>query len=175
MNWLNRTKREGAGNPFLTPWKIPLGLATLIAVCDQASKFYVVKHWVHGSQRVVIPGFFHLVHFRNAGAAWGILGGQILFLSLLSIIAMLGIACYFRALVKECKLTAISLALIWGGIAGNLLDRLFRGEVVDFLFFFYGSFQWPAFNVADSAICIGVAAYVLTTWRHQDDHDDCNC
>jgi signal peptidase II len=169
MNWLNSLKSNKFERAFLTPWKCPLLLAAIVAVSDQISKLYVVRHWAYGSQRVVIPGFFNLVHFRNPGAAWGILGGQGLLLGLLSLVAMLGIAIWFRVLVRESKLTAISLALVWGGIAGNLVDRLFRGEVVDFLFFFYGTFQWPAFNLADSAICVGVFSYVLTTWHHQDE------
>lgn len=138
-------------------------LAILVALLDQASKVIVVKFIERAEHIVVIPDLFHLVHYRNSGAAWGMFRGQSFLLGLLSLI-ILGVLCYqFRALADKMPERAVSLSFIAGGILGNLVDRFLRGEVVDFLHLFYKKFQWPAFNVADSAITCGVIVYITST------------
>lgn len=128
------------------------------------TKALVVSAWQPGSAgTTVIPGFFRLVHFRNRGGAWGIFGNYPWALTIFSILALGFLVLRFHHFVEGSRVRAVFLALIMGGILGNLVDRLLRGEVVDFLYFWLGRFHWPAFNVADSAICIGVGGFILAS------------
>ena len=118
----------------------------------------------------ILPGFFSIVHVRNTGAAWGILRGQTMLLAILSVGVGAGIVLRFRQLVEGHRERVWALGLVLGGIAGNLVDRVLWGSVIDFLSFYYRSFEWPAFNVADSAISCGVGLFVLSSlMRKQDD------
>jgi signal peptidase II len=100
---------------------------------------------------------------RNTGAAWGILGGQNASLSLLSIV-MLALMFFFRrSLLSDTWEHRLALGLMAGGIVGNLMDRLRLGWVTDFLDFHWNGHHWPAFNVADAAICTGVGIYMLSS------------
>ena len=153
----------GGASRWLSPWKLPLATAFAVVVGDQVTKYLIVANWKLGERTVVFPGFFNIVHFRNSGAAWGMFSGQALFLALFSIAALVFIFARFQALIEGSRARAFALALITGGIVGNLIDRLHLGEVIDFLFFFYRSFRWPAFNIADSAITVGVTLFVITS------------
>ncbi|MFO7820899.1 MAG: signal peptidase II [Lentisphaeria bacterium] len=146
-----------------SPYKVPALIAGLIAILDQATKILVIEFINRAEHIVIVPGFFHLVHYRNTGAAWGMFKGQSLLLGILSVLILLVMTWQFRNLADRLPERSISLALIEGGIIGNVFDRLLRGEVVDFLHFFYGKFQWPAFNVADAAITCGVVIFVAST------------
>ena len=146
-----------------TPYKIPAWIALSIAVLDQLTKVLVIQFIEVEQNVVIIPGFFHLVHFRNTGAAWGMFRGQSLLLGILSLIILAMLFAQFRNLSDRVPERAMALSLIAGGIVGNLIDRFGRGEVVDFLHFFYNRFQWPAFNIADSAITCGVVVYIAST------------
>jgi len=141
-------------------------IALAIALLDQISKFYVQGTLRLGQVVPVIPSFFNLTHVLNPGAAFGFLSGapaairHPLFTAI-SIFAVLFII-YYRARHRQMRLLpSVGLAGILGGAVGNLIDRLRLGMVVDFLDFYYGAYHWPAFNVADSAITIGVALMVL--------------
>jgi signal peptidase II len=110
----------------------------------------------------IIDGFFNLTYIRNTGAAFGILAGsaeafRLPLLLLFSVVAIGFIVMMLRRLPSHEKGLITALALILGGAIGNLIDRVFYGEVIDFLDFYWGSYHWPAFNVADSCITIGVA------------------
>jgi signal peptidase II len=112
----------------------------------------------------VIPGFFNLTYVRNKGAAFGILSGmqgawRTVFFVIVSLVALSVLA----VLVKKTaeRLALVAYALISGGAVGNLIDRVRFGEVVDFVEWFYRSFHWPAFNVADSAITVGVGLLMI--------------
>jgi signal peptidase II len=166
------TADSPAGWPsaFLTWWKLPLAIAFFTAASDQISKLLVIETVPLHRNVVVIPHFFHLVHLRNTGAAWGMLSGRTQMLAVLSIIVFAFILWRFKELAEGCKERALALSLILGGIIGNLVDRVCRGEVVDFLLFFYHSFQWPAFNLADTAICVGVILFILTSFLRE--HND---
>ncbi|MFW5893578.1 MAG: signal peptidase II [Verrucomicrobiota bacterium] len=145
-------------------------IATVVLLLDQATKALVVNAWRPNSQGVeVIPGFFRLVHFRNRGGAWGMLSEYPWGLTIFSIIAIFFIVLRYRHLVEGSMLRSLFLALIFGGILGNLADRLLRGAVVDFLYFSLGKYNWPAFNVADSAICIGVFGFILASLSEPQD------
>jgi len=141
-------------------------IALSITLLDQVSKFYVQKTLRLGQVVPVIPSFFNLTYVLNPGAAFGFLSGapaairHPLFTAI-SIVAVLFII-YYRARHRQMRLLpSVGLACILGGAVGNLIDRLRLGMVVDFLDFYYGAYHWPAFNVADSAITIGVALMIL--------------
>ena len=140
-------------------WPGLLALGVLAA--DQISKWLVVTEWPVGTMRTVIPGFFNFVHVRNPGAAWGILAGHTWLLGVLSLIAFVAMVIFFRRLHEGSRLAAMALGAVQGGIAGNLIDRWARQSVVDFLDFHVHGMHWPAFNIADSAICVGVTLLVL--------------
>lgn len=146
-------------------------IASAVLALDQITKAAVVHLWAPGTRGpVVIPGFFSLVHFRNRGGAWGILGDFPLGLVLFSFLALAFIAVRLRSLIEDSAWRAVCIALVTGGILGNLVDRLARGEVVDFLLFRLGRYSWPAFNVSDSAICVGVFGFLIATFIEQS-HD----
>ncbi|MCK4556994.1 MAG: signal peptidase II [Candidatus Aminicenantes bacterium] len=131
---------------------------------DQLTKALIVRSITLQGSREVIPGFFNLTHVRNRGAIFGFLSHSdsrilYIFLTLVSV-AALGLVIYyfFKTPVSE-RLMKISLSLILAGAMGNLIDRLFRGHVIDFLDFYVKDWHWPSFNVADS--CITVGAFLL--------------
>jgi signal peptidase II len=147
-------------------------IAAVTLALDQATKL-AIEFWLPlGDTRYVIRGLFNLVHVGNTGAAWSILQGNNWLLAIISI-ATLGILFWFRrSFPLDRPMARCSLGLITGGIIGNLIDRLRVGHVIDFLDFYWGGWHWPAFNVADSAICIGVFLYIIATWRdHPPSHD----
>jgi signal peptidase II len=147
--------------------RLPLVLMCATVVCDQATKWWVVSAWPHvGHHLTVIPHFFTLVHFRNPGAAWGIFSQYPLVLTVLSFAVLCAAVVWFPKLAEGVPIRALARGVILGGIAGNLIDRLFRREVVDFLLFYWRSYQWPAFNVADTAISCGVVVFILSSFLH---------
>lgn len=148
-------------------------LALAIAVADQATKLWITAVLpfgaYHAGARIdVIPGFFHLVHLGNTGAAFGIFAGRSPWLAALGIVALGAIWWFRHQLELHRTWHAVAFGLLAGGILGNVVDRIRLGYVVDFLDFHFGSYAWPAFNVADSAITVGVGLYfLLTLFFHQ--------
>ncbi len=141
----------------------PLLVALCVVLLDQAT-----KEWVRGAFSLhesvpVIPGFFHLTYIRNTGAAWGMFSGQNVALSVLALVMLAALVVFRRKILPPGRVHRVVLGLLCGGIAGNLFDRLRLDYVVDFLDFFVRGSHFPAFNVADSAICVGVGIYVLGT------------
>ncbi|MBI4395570.1 MAG: signal peptidase II [Elusimicrobia bacterium] len=122
---------------------------------DQVTKILVLRRMPLHTTIPIAP-FFSLTHVQNTGAAFGILPeGNILFLLLT--IAILAVLFFLhKRLLAQGLWTALGLSLLWGGALGNFVDRLFRGRVVDFLEFYWKQWHWPTFNVADSAICVGI-------------------
>lgn len=146
--------------------------AVIIAVFDQATKFWVLKHLPRYEERVVIDGFFKFVHWGNTGAAWSMFSGQNAGLAVVSLLALLGLFIWRHHFDTRTWVGQLSLGLIFGGILGNLVDRLFRDHVVDFIrFYLYRrsgeEIGFPAFNIADSAICVGVGLMFLISWRNE--------
>jgi signal peptidase II len=137
-----------------------------ILVLDQWTKSLVVQKLPLYQRVEVIQGFFDLTHVRNTGGAFGIFGGEkgglgsILFV-VVSLIAIGAIVFLFLRIKENERTLAFSFSLILSGAVGNLIDRLRYGEVVDFLDFYLSSYHWPAFNVADSAICVGIGLMAL--------------
>lgn len=140
-------------------------IAGLVVVFDQIAKGLVLASMPIYRSIAVIPGFFNLTHIRNPGGAFGFMatGSQglrnLLFLGV-SAIAMGLIVFFYRSTPKTHRALAASLAMIFGGAVGNLIDRLRFGEVVDFLDVYLGAYHWPAFNVADSAITVGITIFI---------------
>ena len=133
-------------------------IAVSVFVLDQVTKNLVIGNLAFHSSIQVIPGFFSLTYIHNTGAAFGILAGHErwchIFFQVVSFLALGGLFYLFWT-SKRDTLTLWGSALIFGGAAGNLADRLRFRYVIDFLDFFIGNHHWPAFNVADSAITIG--------------------
>ncbi len=154
------------------PRKFPLLLAVLAAglVLDQATKFILVRSLPAGTQVPVIPGFFNLVHIYNRGAAFGLLAGlppgaaQGLFLVTTALVLAVVGYLWWR-LPDRQGAAALGYSLIITGALGNFLDRLRLGEVVDFLDFYLGRYHWPAFNLADSLVCLGAGVLVWVIFR----------
>jgi len=140
-------------------------IAVTVAVLDQLTKWLVVRFVGTEESRVVISGFFNLVNWTNTGAAWGIFQNNNLVLAVISLLTILALYLFRRSLQLSRWGSRVALGLITGGIIGNLIDRVRVGFVIDFLFFYVGRYHWPAFNVADSAICIGVGLYIIRSWR----------
>lgn len=127
---------------------------------DQLTKALISQNIALHSSRSVIPGFFNLTHIRNSGAIFGFFSqsdNQILyiFLTLISLAALGLVIYYFFKTPGTDRLMKISLAVILAGALGNLVDRVFRGYVIDFLDFYVKGWHWPSFNVADASISVG--------------------
>jgi signal peptidase II len=138
----------------------------LVLIADQATKLVIMHNLPRTDEIVVVPNFFSIVHYHNPGGAFGIFsnvenGFRHTFFIVVSILA-LGIVIYFyRTTPRTHRFLSTGFALILGGAVGNLADRFRLGEVVDFLDFYVGKWHWPAFNVADSAISIGIGIFVF--------------
>ncbi|MEI8205851.1 MAG: signal peptidase II [Kiritimatiellales bacterium] len=142
-------------------------LGLIVVLLDQLTKLWVRASFIYaGEPQAVIPGFFNLVYVRNEGAAWGMFGGQMPILILLSIVVLILLAVYHRKVLNPTLDHRIVFGLMVGGICGNLIDRIRVGWVTDFLDFYIGPYHWPSFNVADSAICIAVGLYMLSSLWH---------
>jgi signal peptidase II len=137
-----------------------------IVILDQLTKYFITQAFALGDSRPVIPGFLNLVLVYNKGAAFGMFSGigdgwrQIL----LTITIFLAVAFVVYLLVHDHfadSYSRVALGFILGGAVGNIIDRVRFGQVIDFVDVFFRQYHWPAFNVADSAICIGVAILLL--------------
>lgn len=138
---------------------ILIAVSAIVLVIDQATKIYVDRSMDLHSSVTVVKNFFNITYLRNKGAAFGILAHssyRLPFFILVSVIAIAVIVVVFYRLRPDQKFTAFPLALIFSGALGNLIDRIRLGEVIDFLDAHWYGHHWPAFNIADSAICIGV-------------------
>jgi signal peptidase II len=142
-----------------------------ILLLDQWTKSLIIQKLLLYQKIEVIQGFFNIIHVRNTGGAFGIFGGEkggfgsILFV-VVSLMAIGVIIFLFIRIKEEEKTLALSFSLILSGAIGNLIDRLRYGEVIDFLDFYLSSTHWPAFNIADSAICIGIGLMALELLKH---------
>ena len=151
-------------------FRTSLILALVILILDFVTKRWAESELIYG-QQVSLTSFFNLVLAFNAGAAFSFLsdesGWQRWLFSGISICASVLIIYLLRKYFLE-KLFCVSLSLILGGALGNLWDRIALGYVVDFLDFHYGGYHWPAFNVADSAICVGALLLILESFKHKE-------
>lgn len=143
-------------------------IVALVIVSDQLTKLWIVNNFQLYEVREVISGFFNIIYVVNTGAAFSMLADvdspwRHYFFVTIGLVAIVGLSYFSYTLRKEHSMFAIGLGLIAGGAVGNLIDRLYYGHVVDFLDVYVKNHHWPAFNVADSAICIGTALYLIMT------------
>ena len=155
-----RTSRIAAGALLLLAW-------------DQVSKALVLRFlprlW---DERIVVPDFFKFVHWQNTGAAWSLFTGNNTFLIIVAAIALVILFLGRHHFNSRSRLGQLALGLIFGGITGNLIDRIRVGHVIDFIRFYRpqdggNEIGFPAFNLADSGICIGVCLIFILTWRSE--------
>jgi signal peptidase II len=149
-------------------------ISVAVIVLDQVTKLAVLKSFRLGESIILFDGFFNLTYVRNTGAAFGILAEahpdfRVPFFLLVPLIALSAIGYIFRRIPDHDWKLAIALAMVVGGAIGNLIDRIAYGYVVDFLDFHwkYG-YHFPAFNLADSAICVGVGILMLDLLRNPE-------
>ncbi len=141
-------------------------IVAAVVAFDQLTKQWILDAFSLYESLEIVPGFFSLTYLTNKGAAFGFLAGQTgawrhyLFL-VLGAVALVVIVIAWSRLRHAHRLYAVSLPLIGGGAIGNLIDRIRHGSVVDFLDVYIGTYHWPAFNVADSAITIGVVLFFI--------------
>ncbi|HME33077.1 MAG TPA: signal peptidase II [Terriglobales bacterium] len=157
MNGSTQTRRAMRKYFFL--------IAGVVLLLDRVAKWAVARDIALHDSVTVIPGFFHLTHVQNTGAAFGLfaessaqwkVGALVSF----SVVALVIVSGLLWKNGHALSTTTIALSLILGGATGNLWDRMMTGRVVDFLDFYVGSYHWPAFNVADSAIVVGAILLV---------------
>ncbi|HEV2393834.1 MAG TPA: signal peptidase II [Verrucomicrobiae bacterium] len=160
--------------PFMTPNR-RIGLIALLVIgLDQLTKGIVLRLLGYAQEKVVVEGFFKFVHWANTGAAWSLFRGNNEALAVIALLALLILFFSRHHFDSRTLLGQVAFGLIFGGIVGNLIDRLFRHHVIDFLYFYLQQrggteLGFPAFNVADSAICTGVGLIFLMTWRNERD------
>jgi len=157
------TTRQGSGKP---PRRLELWLPILIVVIDQATKAMVRAVVPVQNSVTVIPGLMDFTHVLNSGAAFGILNGtefpfKTVLIAVIATAALIGVGMYAANLAHHQLIARLGLALIIGGAAGNLIDRVVAGSVVDFVDVYWRGYHFWAFNVADSAISVGVSIMIL--------------
>jgi signal peptidase II len=151
-------------------YKVLLITSAISLTCDQLSKAYIDQTFKLYQSLVVIENFFNITYIRNQGAAFGIFSDSSLRVPVfiaIAVVAGVAILWTLHRLKDEQKLFGFGLALIFSGAIGNLIDRVRFGEVIDFLDVHWYQHHWPAFNVADSAISVGVALLLLDMWRDE--------
>ena len=156
---------------FTPTWRVAV-LALSIFVLDQITKLLVLKYLGFHEERVIVEGFFKFVHWGNTGAAWSMFRGNNAILAVTALAALVILFLTRHHFDVHTLGGQLSLGLIFGGILGNLLDRIRVGHVVDFLRFYVirrngEEAGFPAFNVADSAICVGVALLFIMSFQSE--------
>jgi signal peptidase II len=152
-------------------WLLFVVLVGIVVGLDQGTKRAVHKTFKLYESRPVVASFVNLTYVRNSGAAFGLLSRQnpvfirLFFLSV-TFVALVILLFYYARVPWEQTLTLWGLCLIASGALGNGIDRLWLGQVIDFIDVYVSHYHWPAFNVADSAICVGVGCLLLDTVRH---------
>lgn len=145
-------------------------LALAVYALDQLTKQVVLRRLPIGAEWELVPGFLKFVHWGNTGAAWSLFHGNNFILAAVSAVALVLIYLARQHFEVQTRAGQVAVGLICGGIAGNLTDRLLHHHVIDFLRFYVirrdgEEIGFPAFNVADTAICVGVGLVLLLTWR----------
>lgn len=150
-------------------------IISMILLCiDQISKLLVVNLLTKTDSITIIKNFFYLTYINNDGAAFSILVGKRIFLILIAVLVIVMLIRYIKKNNIQNKLELVSLALIIGGSLGNLMDRVVRGYVIDFLDFKIFNYNFPIFNLADTFIVIGVILLLLKEIRKENNLDSRN-
>lgn len=160
-----------SGEEARQAWRIKLRflfISLVVLVLDQWTKWLVEVHLPHHTAETVIPGFLNLTHVRNTGVAFGMFataGGGSWLLALLGLAALVAVGIYFWFAPPNDRNLLTALTLVMGGAVGNLIDRISSGAVTDFIDVYVGAHHWPSFNVADSAISIGIVLLAIDSFR----------
>jgi signal peptidase II len=165
----NREKTEGLGHRAFV---VAGGVFAILAI-DQATKMFAASRLTLGQSIEVLPGFLHLTLVRNTGMAFGLLSDfdvpfKTLLMTLLSVVALGAVVYYALRTPRNHRMTHAGLIFILGGALGNIADRARLGYVIDFIDVFYRDTHWPAFNFADSCICVGVGLLLLDSLRSSE-------
>ncbi|WP_031484084.1 signal peptidase II [Maridesulfovibrio frigidus] len=152
-------------------------IAAVIIIFDQITKVAVRSNMELWSSKSLIPDYFNLVYVVNKGAAFGFLNRgditwQRTFFIVITVVALSAIGMLLKSTDKKDTFAISGLGLILGGAVGNLIDRILYGEVTDFLDVYVGTHHWPAFNIADIAICLGAFAMIISIYRNKPDASD---
>ncbi|MFS8650990.1 MAG: signal peptidase II [Caldibacillus sp.] len=136
-------------------------VALFVVILDQLTKWWIVSEMTLGERIPIIENFLYITSHRNQGAAWGILQGQMTFFYIVTVFVVIFIVYYIQKYGKENPFFGYTLGILLGGAIGNFIDRLFRKEVVDFIDVYPFGYNFPIFNVADSALTIGVLLMII--------------
>ena len=147
-------------------------IAAVVLIIDQFVKILVTLNLKEMKSYEIINNFFSLYYVKNTGAAFSILEDQTLILIILSLVVLIVLNNYITLLTKTTKLERVSLGLIIGGILGNLIDRLLYNSVIDFLSFKIFNYSFPVFNLADTAIVIGVILFIIASIKENISNKD---
>jgi signal peptidase II len=142
-------------------------IALFVILLDQLTKWLIVKNMELGESIQVIENFLYVTSHRNRGAAWGILQGQMWFFYVITIVVIIGLVIYIQKAAKGKLLLGVSLGFMLGGAIGNFIDRVYRKEVVDFINTYIFGYDFPIFNIADSALVIGVGLLMIDMIREE--------
>ena len=154
-------------------YRFVLSVAAIVVILDQLTKWYIRRTVFLGDSIPVIGAFFHITHVRNAGGAFGLFASgnaalRLPFFLLVSLVAVAALLYFVRRLAPQQVVLLFALGSILGGALGNLVDRMVSGAVTDFLDFQWHGYHWPAFNVADSFITIGMLILLLHSLLTRD-------
>ena len=166
-----RAKNAVAFLSWIKPYRSFWVVLFSIMVLDQFTKIWVARQIPFNTYHdppplPIIDGFFYLVHIGNRGSAWGLMSDYPFILIGIAIFALAFIFYMREQLILPHRVLQYSFGLLCGGIIGNLIDRLAHGYVVDFLDVHLPGYRWPAFNIADSSICIGIFMYVIFSYKY---------
>jgi signal peptidase II len=142
-------------------------ISLLVILLDQITKWLIVSRMEYGESIQIIDNILYITSHRNRGAAWGILQGQMWLFYVITLIVIVGIIIYIQKAAKNKWLMGLSLGLMLGGAIGNFIDRVVRKEVVDFIHTFIFGYNFPVFNIADSALCIGVILLMIQMFKDE--------
>ena len=146
-------------------------IAFFIVLYDQIIKYFINSHFYDGKIVNVVDNFLYLTKVHNDGAAWSILSGNQLFLIIISIIALVFLIFLQRKFKNKKRYIWISFGLIYGGLIGNLIDRIIHNYVIDYIKFVIFGYNYPVFNLADVAIVVGFIMLIIAITKGEDKND----
>ncbi|MDA3926232.1 MAG: signal peptidase II [Kiritimatiellae bacterium] len=146
--------------------------AAILVAADQLTKYLAVTKLQAVRSIEIIPGLFNLSYVENPGAAWGIFSGQRFALVIFSLLSLAFITWKQKNLFHHLKYHTVIISLIYGGIIGNLIDRIRISRVIDFLDFHWKGSHFPSFNIADSAICCGAILFIIAEFVYSRSHKE---
>ena len=169
IKWAPVAEMTQLNSILRTPNRRIAAIGLLVIALDQLTKQILVRFLGYAHEKIVIEGFFKFVNWGNTGAAWSLFRGNNNLLAVIALAALVVLYFSRHHFDSRTLLGQVAFGLIFGGIVGNLIDRLWAGHVIDFIYFYVqrggNEIGFPAFNVADSAICTGVGLVFLITWK----------